>query len=921
MTPPAKETSVTMRFSSNRRILPPIAIALACLGAQNAGQPTKFDGRSIPDPPAQKEPWTPPQTKLPRFLLTATSALFDQGVADPRGCEYREVEVLDGRTYGTHAFVLPERPGETRRFAVGWDGEIYPAASVGPAVNLDADVRDMVDSIRTGGPNAGARVARGQGNAAGFGGLWGRHGRFGPGGPPGLGERSALKVCLLLRLGRADLAEKLFAAATTWTPEIRGRDFTDYHVNYLRLAQEWATGMYLRLVDAHMRGDDVIALDTARRLSAFVKAAQARAKEMGFEWDPTHGNGRAGYFPFLRQLPELLADQERRASEPPRGPIPPRGADPAARVAALIRDLDQIAQPQQMHFGNTPVNAPQVLALEAEGEAAVEPLLAAIENDTRLTRTVSFGRGSMSIDRRVYPVLEAEVVAVRNILGMHQFPGEASQVEYGSLSRKDLARPMREFWEKNRGLSPPERWYRTLLDDSAGPKPWMEAAGHLIELPDPAVPAVFGGIRVAASRSRAGEGPMKGDVLRSRRNPSVSELIARRTLEIAGVPWPRSTPDLQLQGACWMALDLDRWDSKAALPVIQALTTQARETIDWFPSEGYGQHETLVQYIAQFSVIRARAGDRAAFADYVAEIRKWNPEKDQLNGLEAFEPMWTYPDDPAVREAARWLFNDPASPWAAFLRKPGTSRLSFRSLSHIYASPLLRSPGFREAVLAMMADRSAIGTARRTHKTAIQLEMSGGDREGIPVPEADLEGLAVGAGQLIRTCDYLAWQISAIEGAPRCELYWPQEQRDAAVAECVGFLKTYGDRFTAERPPGAQVPPFHKTAHLAFPRLDHPATRADVQAGRAIFSLEGEGDGEVRRVALPSLPIRAKWNVPAVDDAPAAVEEGLVWQAEEIRRGNQWERYYGFVGRHVIARVPAGSIDLAGRLPPAPGAR
>lgn len=53
----------------------------------------------------------------------------------------------------------------------------------------------------------------------------------------------------------------------------------------------------------------------------------------------------------------------------------------------------------------------------------------------------------------------------------------------------------------------------------------------------------------------------------------------------------------------------------------------------------------------------------------------------------------------------------------------------------------------------------------------------------------------------------------------------------------------------------------------------------------------------------------------------AAVEDGWVWQAEEIRRGNQWERDYGFVGRHVIARVPAGSIDLAGGPPLAPGAR
>ena len=64
-----------------------------------------------------------------------------------------------------------------------------------------------------------------------------------------------------------------------------------------------------------MRADDAIALDAARRLSAFVKAAEARATEMGFVRAPRVGDEGPAYFPFLRQLPELLADQERRAGE------------------------------------------------------------------------------------------------------------------------------------------------------------------------------------------------------------------------------------------------------------------------------------------------------------------------------------------------------------------------------------------------------------------------------------------------------------------------------------------------------------------------------------------------------------------------------------------------------------------------------
>ena len=50
---------------------------------------------------------------------------------------------------------------------------------------------------------------------------------------------------------------------------------------------------------------------------------------MGFEREPNRFNNDARpYFPFLRQLPELLADQERRAKEPRGGRSRSAGATP-----------------------------------------------------------------------------------------------------------------------------------------------------------------------------------------------------------------------------------------------------------------------------------------------------------------------------------------------------------------------------------------------------------------------------------------------------------------------------------------------------------------------------------------------------------------------------------------------------------------
>jgi hypothetical protein len=40
------------------------------------------------------------------------------------------------------------------------------------------------------------------------------------------------------------------------------------------------------------------------------------------------------------------------------------------------------------------------------------------------------------------------------------------------------------------------------------------------------------------------------------------------------------------------------------------------------------------------------------------------------------------------------------------------------------------------------------------------------------------------------------------------------------------------------------------------------------------------------------------------------LQDGWVWQAEEVLRGDRWERSYGFVGHATIARAPASEIEL-----------
>ena len=76
-----------------------LAIAVYHAIGQPARTSPPFAGEKFPDPPQQKEPWTPPKTKLPKVLLGATSALFDAGLADPRGGEYCQVKVSTGSVW------------------------------------------------------------------------------------------------------------------------------------------------------------------------------------------------------------------------------------------------------------------------------------------------------------------------------------------------------------------------------------------------------------------------------------------------------------------------------------------------------------------------------------------------------------------------------------------------------------------------------------------------------------------------------------------------------------------------------------------------------------------------------------------------------------------------------------------------------
>ena len=428
--------------------VPRIALVLALACTVRGAQPPEPGGDRppVPEPPEQGRPWTPPETGLPRFLVKATALLFDQGVPDPRGCEYR---TIDFGTTEVPMFVLPEVPGDARRYAIDEDGVLREAPDVWGRADLAADVRALAEDLKAAREPAepGVRMQ------AGPVGLFFRGGQV-PGNPR---TTSPMQVCLLLRVGRADLAEELFAAATNWTPGGPRRDVTDYGVSYLSLARGWADLAYTHALDAHKKSDDVLALAHVRRLDRLTRAATAALRETRVPLPNPNGGGwpaSTTYFPELRQISVLLADQERRAkaSEKGRVPVPPPGGDPSARVAALVRNLGQIAQLQNSIPGGAfPARSETARALVAEGDAAVPALLDALESDERLTRSVSNGRGFGSSDGYIHPVHEVAADLLYEILKTEIAPGTPRVTRFGldpSAGRKAAVATLRAAWER-----------------------------------------------------------------------------------------------------------------------------------------------------------------------------------------------------------------------------------------------------------------------------------------------------------------------------------------------------------------------------------------------------------------------------------------------------------------------------------------
>ncbi len=755
------QAAITSRDGFGRGLLKLLFAVIVCYGTAFAQQkePVRapfFQGEALPTPPQQNTPWPHGDDAL----ATAAATLFEQGLADPRGLEYREIEIAVGNPWNgggypikTHGWVLPE-DGKDGQFAVAWNGLFYPVVRVGDAADLHKDwAPDAKMPEAIGRAFGGASESLSVSHAS----------------------PTALKMVLLLRLGEVEIVNRI---SKLTKPETNADP-------YLAIARDWAWFAFERAVCAHERGDDRLALADARLLTKIQPLIEAEAKRRGFKPDSDYSNTRfpdrkLPYLPFLKQLPSLLIDCERRVANQKNPSLP------KIDIAALIDDLQNVDARQWGQPGGVSLAGDaRVQALVKRGNEVVEPLLDAIENDARLTRSVSFGRDFFR-SRHLISVSEAAYAALADLLRV-QFKTYGENGE--PFSKKELAAQIRAYWAKMGALSPVERFYTTLKDDKAGKDQWLQAAANIVQ---PTDVESHGGWTTIPNRKQGQKIQLRGESLRDGRTPSVSQLLAQRSDDIAAIRTGSTQDHFLYVDAGQMALYLADWDKTAAIPTLKKRLMRAW-SIGTQPDDILAFNGNPVEHfgtiIAKMTLARARSGDATAYDEYATWVQKAELKGVSFGGEELQKPLIQGAARPSIGRAIDYLFNDPKSPWLNVLsERNGSWLLDF------WQTPLPNTAGFRKQALRALADKTLAGTItfnpRKDWNSRMeaQIELKGLGM-GFRGSNDDPDTPPPGQKRAFRVCDAYAYFYSQYQKGPKFQLFWPEKKRDAGVLACRKWLE------------------------------------------------------------------------------------------------------------------------------------
>lgn len=710
-------------------------------------------------------------------------------MADPRGCDYREAETVigdfrrgSGRTIKIHAWILPAAASNAQtNYAIGWNGLIYPVASIGSTADWKQDAAKMIRAMQ---PPAipkkiifevGAQVHVDEDYSVAIGCLT----------PP--------KAAIIFRIGTPELVEQ---CAQLFPPQ---DPFLALSTGYI-----WTT--FNRGVTAHMRGDDPLAYDLVTSLEKTRVFCEAEANARGFELQPSlPGSGlhsardsrREFYYPFLKTFPLFLTDQRRRHARQTPLRDPAAATNKADRIAALIDQLENVAaRPVNEYWADVDLPGdPTVKALIAEGWDAIESLLQCYEHDARLTRIVPTSFFDWPPPLTPVEVRSAAYTAIEGIIKTPQFAPQFSRnntTDEKEAIYKASATNIREYVKKYSGTTDDERLFAILKDDHGN---WLEAATAIVQPASrPVMPLIEWRYPWGLPFSLEDKTQMHGGSLKAKSNPSVTELLVKRIDDTLGREKDDDDDANALNGACNLLFCLAKWDPPIAIKTAQKLSALSEATLSPGNYRSYCSHMDLAGQFAVISEFRAQMGDTNALHEYALWLRSIDPEHFFLQIGTMLHPLAKYPEVAGWDDIPKLVFNDAGSVWCNYLFKeniPDPKRMSSPSLNveTFFDTALINNSSFREFIIRLLREKSPVGkiVGETAHGYWLDQHLSVNRRYGYTV-DAPKDGTEIN-GKTFRTCDLYAWLLSKrIDGAPSFELYWPEERRNEAISAIIKLL-------------------------------------------------------------------------------------------------------------------------------------
>jgi hypothetical protein len=619
------------------------------------------------------------------------------GLPDVSGLPYHEVvltamgfEEREPIAWRTRAWVLTPANEDGVAFVIWWDGLVYATRWIGAPANVDRDASSAIE---------GCLPTRSESERLGLDCF-----------PASLG------AMVLYGMGATELAKNAFdGASLTERRDLAPRAWS--------VAVGWASHRLRRALTSFTFGDDAVARAEVRWLAEAEAVLQSRAPQGSV------------YFNFLYPLDVLAGELARRAastSEPPDAVT----EDAPAPISVLIDALDDVRLRLQRDVVWR--GAEVVQALAAHGGAAIEPLLAVLVDDDRLTRTL---QGYPTL--YPLPVRDAAFGALELIIEPAVMRTAAPTFDEGMNrdERRAFAARLRGSVERFGYAPAPETWFALLASDGIGVEAWAWAAARL---------TTHDGVTPSGANA-----PLWGEPLRARHDQAIETLLDVRLRSA------QRTGDGVL--ACRLARASLAWSAPRVRPaVIEAARSCLRQ-------------DRFCDCSPELVIAIERAGSVSLLGSYRRWLESWPSVRDR----DAVGPVIAFPDHPEMVAAARRF----ASRHNEYLPRVGAQTWFGRNA---LAFGLFELSPVRDRVLAELSNFDAYGIVWREEASVVLRQ--GPAYDEYPDPDARLLG---DVRVVVRLRDIYAWMVSAIDGAPAFSLAWRSDRREAAIEEIRAFVQAY----------------------------------------------------------------------------------------------------------------------------------